>query len=119
MRHEDAHARGAPQEVLRSVARASPEGLARPSAGGLDDRTRALVCLSAALAIGSPPVVVRPLVTQSLAAGATTDDVVAILVTLAPMIGSARVVAAAPDVALAIGYDVDLALEATDRTIDG
>lgn len=96
-----------------------PEALARRDSGGLDDRTRALVCLSAALAMGSPPAVTRSFVTQALAAGATTDNVVAVLLTLAPMIGSARVVTTASEVALAVGHDVDMALEATDETPDG
>lgn len=103
-------AHGSSLEELWSVTRVGPEGLARPNTGGLNDRTRALVCLGAALAIGSAPAVVRSLVTQALAVGATADDVVAALLTLAPVIGSARVVATASDVALAIGYDVDFGL---------
>lgn len=119
MHDENVSAHGSPLEELRSVTRVGPAGLARPDTGGLDDRTRALVCLGAALAIDSPPAVVRSLATQALAAGATTDEVAAALLTLAPVIGSARLVAAASEVALAIGYDVDVALEATEQATDG
>jgi 4-carboxymuconolactone decarboxylase len=47
----------------------------------------------------------------ALAAGATADEIVGTLMALAPVTGMARVVAAAPEVALALGYDVDAALE--------
>jgi alkylhydroperoxidase/carboxymuconolactone decarboxylase family protein YurZ len=43
-----------------------------------------------------------------LAAGASDAEVVAVLAALAPIIGSARVNSAAPEVALAIGCDLDL-----------
>jgi hypothetical protein len=42
------------------------------------------------------------------------DDLVAVLVAVAGMVGSARVIAAAPRIALAAGYDVEAALEAND-----
>jgi alkylhydroperoxidase/carboxymuconolactone decarboxylase family protein YurZ len=41
----------------------------------------------------------------ALAAGATTDEIVGTLLAVAPVAGVARVVAAAPEVALALGYD--------------
>ncbi len=37
------------------------------------------------------------------------------LITIAPIIGLARAVSAAPELALPIGYDIDAALEAFDR----
>lgn len=37
------------------------------------------------------------------------------LVAVAPISGLARVIAASPEVALAIGYDIDQAFEALDR----
>jgi hypothetical protein len=47
-------------------------------------------------------------VTWALAAGASDAEVVAVLVALAPIVGRVRVMAAAPEVALAIGCDVDV-----------
>jgi hypothetical protein len=43
-----------------------------------------------------------------MAAGASDGEVVAVLETLAPIVGSVRVSSAAPEVALAIGCDLDL-----------
>jgi hypothetical protein len=45
--------------------------------------------------------------------GATFDEIVGCLIAVAPVVGLARVVSAAPELALALGYDVDAALEAT------
>ena len=41
----------------------------------------------------------------------TTDEIVDTLLAVAPLIGSARVVSAAPTLAGAIGYEVDTAFE--------
>ena len=45
------------------------------------------------------------------AAGATVDEAVGTLLAVAPTVGFARVVAATSPLALAIGYDIDDALE--------
>ena len=48
------------------------------------------------------------------AAGGTDAEVVGCLVGLMPIVGVARVVSAAPKLALALGYDVAAALEDSD-----
>lgn len=50
----------------------------------------------------------------ALAAGATSDEIVAALEAVTAVTGTARVVQCAPKVALALGYDVDAALERRD-----
>ena len=50
----------------------------------------------------------------ALAAGATSLEIVASLEAVTPVTGAARVVQCAPKVALALGYDVDAALERHD-----
>ena len=50
----------------------------------------------------------------ALAAGATRDEIVASLEAVTPVTGAARVVQCAPKVALALGYDVESALEGFD-----
>jgi alkylhydroperoxidase/carboxymuconolactone decarboxylase family protein YurZ len=50
-------------------------------------------------------------VETALAAGATAEDVVGTLVAVAPISGLARVVSAAPEVAVSLGYDLDGAFE--------
>jgi alkylhydroperoxidase/carboxymuconolactone decarboxylase family protein YurZ len=50
----------------------------------------------------------------ALAAGATADEVVGALVAVLPQVGTPRVVSAARNLALALGYDVSAALEVLD-----
>lgn len=80
----------------------------------LDPKSHALVSLAALLAVDAAPASYHCSVESALAAGATVDEIVGTLVAVAPTIGVARVVSAAPELALALGYDVDAALEALD-----
>jgi len=82
-----------------------------PVSPALDERTAALAKLAALVALRSPAPAYAACVDTALVAGATVDDVVATLRTVAPTVGLARVVAAAPSVAAAVGYDLDAALE--------
>ena len=50
----------------------------------------------------------------ALAAGASYDEIVATLEAVTPVTGTARVVQCAPKLALALGYDVEEALEELD-----
>ena len=47
----------------------------------------------------------------ALAAGATADEIVGTLMAVAPITGVARVLAAAPEFAMALDYDLDAAFE--------
>jgi 4-carboxymuconolactone decarboxylase len=86
---------------------------------GLDPRTCALVRLGVLHAIGAAQGSVGCGVDASLAAGASVEEIVDTLIAVAPMIGLPRVVAAAPELALALGFDVDAALEASAERVDG
>ncbi len=77
----------------------------------LDLKTGALVRLSALVAIGAAPPSFQWAGAAAVRSGATPDEVVSMLCAIAPIVGLARVVAAAPEIALAIGYDTDVALE--------
>ena len=81
---------------------------------GLDVRTAALARLAALVALRAAPASYRRCVDAAVASGASVDDVVGTLNVVARTVGLARVVSAAPDLALAAGYDVDAALEAVD-----
>lgn len=50
-------------------------------------------------------------VNNALAAGATVDDVISVLRSVTSVVGSAHAMAAAPRLALALGYDVEAELE--------
>jgi 4-carboxymuconolactone decarboxylase len=81
---------------------------------GIDAVTCALVRLSALAAIGAPVVAYQATVAQAQAAGATTDDILDALRVVATIVGGTRIVAAAPALALALGYDLDAMLEGYD-----
>jgi alkylhydroperoxidase/carboxymuconolactone decarboxylase family protein YurZ len=66
------------------------------------------------VAIGSPPVCLERSAGRALAAGATEDEITDVLLAIIPVAGLGRVVAAAPDVATPLGYDVAAALEEPD-----
>jgi len=74
----------------------------------LPPATSALVHLAALLATGASTTSLRWAVELALDAGAQDDEIVAVLATVGAVVGSARVVAAAPRLALAIGYDIEI-----------
>ena len=77
----------------------------------LDPKTLALVRLAATIAVDAASASYQQAVWAALSAGATRDEIVATLEALAPVTGGARVVSSAPKLALALGYDVEAALE--------
>lgn len=87
-------------------------GETEPGSGcALDPRTQALVRLGVLIAIDAAPASYGSSVDTALAAGATVDEIVGMLCAVAPVVGFARVVAAAPALANALGYDIESALE--------
>jgi alkylhydroperoxidase/carboxymuconolactone decarboxylase family protein YurZ len=110
------------QEILRRLAIIDdgfvedPAGLGLGLAGSrvLDPKTAALVRVGALAAIGSPAVCLEWSTTRALAAGATEDEITDVLLAIAPVAGLGRVVCAAHDVAIALGYDIAAALEEPD-----
>ena len=77
----------------------------------IDERTAALMRVVATVAADGAPASFQHAVALALAAGATRNEIVASLEAVTPVTGAARVVRCAPKVALALGYDVDAALE--------
>jgi 4-carboxymuconolactone decarboxylase len=80
----------------------------------LDPKTAALLLVGVAVAIGSSAVCLEWSTGRALAAGASEDEIADVLLAIAPVAGLGRVVAAAPAVAAALGYDVEAALEEPD-----
>jgi alkylhydroperoxidase/carboxymuconolactone decarboxylase family protein YurZ len=107
------------QEILRRLALGDTSFLPNaPSnwtssapAGGLDARSRAFARLGATVAVGANSAGYQDHVDAALAAGATPGDIVEVLIAVIPAIGLPKVVSAAPSLGLAVGYDVDGALE--------
>ena len=80
----------------------------------LGSKTAALVRLAATVAVDAAPSSFQHAAAHALAAGARCDEIVATLEAVVPVTGAARVVSAAPKLALALGYDVEEALEGFD-----
>ena len=71
----------------------------------------ALARLAALVALDGAQVSYIHVVEEALSAGASVDDLVGTLIAVMPSTGADRVVSAAPKLALALGYDIDAALE--------
>ena len=82
-----------------------------PTESALDERTAALVRVAATVALDAPTASFQHAVALALASGATRDEIVATLEAVTPVTGTPRVVSSAPKIALALGYDVEEALE--------
>ena len=70
---------------------------------GLDARTFALVKIAALVALDAPPASYAWQVGNAIDEGATPEDVLGVLRAIAPQVGGPRVVAAAPEIMLALG----------------
>jgi len=77
----------------------------------LDARSAALLRLGGLITLGAAGPMWQQRVGEALDAGLSFDEIVGSLLVLAPSIGLERVVAVAPNLAVALGYDVDSALE--------
>jgi alkylhydroperoxidase/carboxymuconolactone decarboxylase family protein YurZ len=75
--------------------------------GELDPKTLALVRLAALVGVGGAVPSYGAQTDAAVSAGATAAEIVDVLVSVIPIIGLPRVVAAAPKLAMALGYDTD------------
>jgi alkylhydroperoxidase/carboxymuconolactone decarboxylase family protein YurZ len=93
---------------------------ANREASHLDDKTQALVRVAAMVALDAAPPSYMQAIESARAAFASDEEIVGCLIAVLPVVGVARVVSAAPKIGLALGYDVEAALESpppggTDR----
>jgi 4-carboxymuconolactone decarboxylase len=80
----------------------------------IDARSHSLVRVGALIAMDAAPPSYMSAVDAAVEAGATHEEIVGTLIAVLPVVGVARVVSAAPNLGLAIGYDVGDALEALE-----
>ena len=99
------------------IAALTESDAANLEASGLDPRAHALVRIGALLALDAAPASYASAVRLAERAGVSVPEIVGVLVAVAPCIGVARTVSAAPDLALAVGFDVDDVIE-RDRDLD-
>jgi 4-carboxymuconolactone decarboxylase len=100
--------------VLSSSIRCRRGGGARSrrhGTGKLDPKMRALARLAAYVALDASAHAYLRAVEVSVRCGASPDEMVGVLFAVAPVVGVARVVSAAPKLASAMGFDVDRAIE--------
>lgn len=74
---------------------------------GLDSRTFALVKVASLIAMDAPPASYAWQVANALEEGATAEDILGVLLAVAPQVGGPRVIAAAPEIMLAMGLPLD------------
>ncbi|HEY6397019.1 MAG TPA: carboxymuconolactone decarboxylase family protein [Solirubrobacteraceae bacterium] len=78
---------------------------------GLDGRTFALVKIAALIALDAPPASYAWQVANALEDGATPEDILAVLRAVAPQVGGPKVVAAAPEIMVALGLSLPEGVE--------
>jgi 4-carboxymuconolactone decarboxylase len=101
----------ATRETLASLALGDPDLLAEGlevradwrAKSGLDERSYALVKLAALIALDAPPASYLWQVGLAIEAGVTPEDLVGVLIAIAPQVGGPKLVAAAPELMVALG----------------
>jgi 4-carboxymuconolactone decarboxylase len=104
------------KERLRRLALNDPlfargDDVAGVAGPNLDPKTLALIRLAALIAVGGAVPSYGPLVEDAVEAGASSSEIVDVLVGVIPVVGLPSVVAEAPKLARALGYDIEEALE--------
>src|ERR1700757_2576919 len=90
-------------DLLAAVREVRAEWKAR---SGLDARSYALVKIAALIALDAPPASYLWQVSNALEAGATPEDLIGVLIALAPQVGGPKLVAAAPELMVALGLSL-------------
>lgn len=102
------------REALAGLSGGEPETVARaiglredaPDTSTLPETTVALVRIATLIALDAPPASYGRQVGVALDAGASSEDILGVLRAVAPQVGTARVVAAAPELMLALGMSL-------------
>ncbi len=101
----------ATRDMLTALALSDPELLLEglearadwQARSGLEPRSFSLVKLAALIALDAPPSSYLWQVGNALAAGCTPEELVGVLRAIAPQVGGPKVVAAAPELMVALG----------------
>jgi alkylhydroperoxidase/carboxymuconolactone decarboxylase family protein YurZ len=98
----------AEQDILATLLEMQMHNLEN---SGLDPRTYSLVKIAALIALDAPPASYVGQVEFALEAGVDPAEMMKVLIAVAPQVGLPRAVAAAPQLMLALGLDLELATE--------
>src|SRR5262249_3861819 len=112
----------AARETLAGLALSDPELLlagleARAEwqeTSGLDGRTYSLVKIAALIALDAPPSSYLWQGANPLGSGCTPEDLLGVLKAVAPPVGGPRVVAAAPELMIALGLSLPAGVDGDD-----
>ncbi len=102
-------------ETLRGVSAGRPDVIEQAiglrelgrEASGLDGRTFALVQIAALIALDAPPASYAFQIANAIEEGVTPEDILGVLRAVALQVGGPKVVAAAPEIMLALGLAID------------
>jgi 4-carboxymuconolactone decarboxylase len=102
------------REVLTALALGDPDLLAEglelraewKERSGLDQRAYALVKVAALIALDAPPASYLWQVGNAVEAGVTPEDLIGVLIAIAPQVGGPKIVAAAPELMIALGLSL-------------
>jgi 4-carboxymuconolactone decarboxylase len=102
------------RELLTALAMGDPDLLAEglelraqwKERSGLDRRAYALVKLAALIALDAPPASYLWQVGNAIEAGVTPEDLIGVLIAVAPQVGGPKIVAAAPELMVALGLSL-------------
>jgi 4-carboxymuconolactone decarboxylase len=102
------------REALAGLSAGRPEALEEVigsreeyrEARGLDERTFALVKIAALIALDAPPASYAWQVGSAVDVGVSSEQILGVLYAVGPQVGGPRVVAAAPELMLALGLSL-------------
>lgn len=83
---------------------------------GLDPRSYSMVKIAALVAMDAPPASYMWQVENAVASGVSPKDILGVLFAVAPQVGGPRVVAAAPEIMLALGLSLPGESQDEDET---
>jgi alkylhydroperoxidase/carboxymuconolactone decarboxylase family protein YurZ len=110
----DASIEGALRRLAGGEVEAGGAGGAGGTASRLDPRTTTLVQIAALVAVGASPASYRAVVAAAPDRGVSDDEIIDAMLAVASTVGLPRLVLASVNVAAALGYDIDAALESPD-----
>jgi 4-carboxymuconolactone decarboxylase len=102
------------REALAGLALGDPDLLATglelraglAGSSGLDARSFALVKIAALIALDAPPASYLWQVGNAIDEGVTAAEILGVLVAIAPQVGGPKVIAAAPEIMIALGLSL-------------
>jgi alkylhydroperoxidase/carboxymuconolactone decarboxylase family protein YurZ len=103
------------QPVLNALAEITAVSVAR---GTLDAREHMLARLAALVAMDAPAASYVLNVEPSAEVGLTVEDVQGLLIAIAPIVGTPRVVSAAGKITDALGFVIDLAIAEAELDVE-